>query len=121
MPDAELPAELPYLTCHDVCHYTTIMSTKDTVIQIRLSRPEKRLIQDSAKREGLPTSAWLRLVCLNANLRSIVSEHETLAWNARGAADAKAVESRIRELVAGEIVGAGIAIHVADAIRKVDR
>lgn len=42
-------------------------------------------------------------------------------WNARGAADAEAVAVRIRELVAGEIVGAGIARHVAEAITKWDR
>lgn len=51
----------------------------------------------------------------------LIAEQLRLIWNARGAADGQAVESRIRELVAGEIVGAGIARHVAEAIQKVDR
>lgn len=34
-----------------------------------------------------------------------ISEQLRLAWNARGAADAQAVEHRLRELVAGEIIG----------------
>jgi hypothetical protein len=53
--------------------------------------------------------------------RGDVAEQLRLAWNARGAADAKAVESRLRELVAGEIVGAGIARHVAEAVHALDR
>jgi hypothetical protein len=54
-------------------------------------------------------------------LVSAIAEQLRLVWNARGAADALAVETRVRELVAGEIVGAGLARHVADAIAKVDR
>jgi predicted fused transcriptional regulator/phosphomethylpyrimidine kinase len=50
-----------------------------------------------------------------------IAEQLRLVWNARGAADTQAVEGRIRELVAGEVIGAGIARHVAEAIRKVDR
>jgi hypothetical protein len=52
---------------------------------------------------------------------TVIAEHLRHVWNARGAADAQAVESRIRELVAGEVVGAGIARHIADAIQQVDR
>lgn len=54
-------------------------------------------------------------------LNDAIVDHLRQVWNARGAADTQAVESRIRELVADEVIGAGVARHVSEAIRKVDR
>lgn len=57
----------------------------------------------------------------DVNVEISIVEQLRLVWNARGAADTQAVERRIRDLVAGEIVGAGIGRHVADAIGQLDR
>lgn len=40
------------------------MTTKDTTIQIRVTKAEKKLIAAAAKREGVSVSNWLRILAL---------------------------------------------------------
>ncbi len=47
---------------------------KTTVIQIRVTPSEKKLIQHGAKINGLSVSAYVRLALLNANLRALLPE-----------------------------------------------
>jgi antitoxin component of RelBE/YafQ-DinJ toxin-antitoxin module len=52
------------LTCVHVCVDIVVMGDKDEILNVRIDRKAKRVIEDAAKREGLTVSAYVRQVCV---------------------------------------------------------